>query len=249
MDFWVLLTEYLFSPLLQSLFVYYNELQAEISININHYYYSNENFHNLFNLLKFIAYKTHGYFLDYKIEPIEENWINSVTFYLNDDKYAILNECYDTIYFDTNEKLVMDTIKNKLEKFDRLQLKDLNSIKYLYYTKLRNKYFCKLDPIKFSTIDLESKFVSNPFMEILYKDLNNDEITEIELDKSYFIQNNDILSMVFLKRYFDYKPMPQNFIFNQNYELLVTNFNFEDIIIKNNQYVHLEDNNYTIENV
>ena len=187
------------------LFVYYNELQTEISLKINHYYYSNEYFHNLFNLLKFIAYKTHGYFLDYKIEPIEENWINTVTYYLNDDKIAILNECYDEIYFDTNEKLVIDTIKNKLVKFDRLQLKDLNSIKYFYCAKFQNKYFCKLDPVKFSTTDPNNPFVSNPFIEVLYKNLDNDETIEIELDKSYFVNNNDILSMVFLKRYFDYR--------------------------------------------
>ena len=92
------------------------------------------------------------------------------------------------------------------------------------------------------------KFVSDPFMEIIYVNLDNGQSTEIELDKSYFVNDNDILSTVFLKRYFDYRSNEKNFIFSQNYQLQIINFNFEDILINKNQYINLGDNTYTIEN-
>ena len=105
-----------------------------------------------------------------------------------------------------------------------------------------------MDPVDFAIIDLNDKFVSNPFIEIIYVNLDNNQSTEIELDKSYFVNDNDILSTVFLKRYFDYRSNGKKFIFSQNYQLHITNFNFEDILINKNQYVNLGDNKYTIEN-
>ena len=139
-------------------------------------------------------------------------------------------------------------MKLKKVKFERLRTVELDNVKYFYYAKYKNKYFCKMDPVDFAIIDLNDKFVSNPFIEIIYVNLDNNQSTEIELDKSYFVNDNDILSTVFLKRYFDYRSNGKKFIFSQNYQLHITNFNFEDILINKNQYVNLGDNKYTIEN-
>ena len=229
------------------LFVFYNNTKTNISMKLNHYYYSNETFHNTFNLVRYLVYKVNGYFLEYKGEPIEENWINTAMYYLNNNE-IILKEDYDNVYFHKNEDLLLKTMKLKKVKFERLRTVELDNIKYFYYAKYKNKYFCKMDPTEFAIIDFNEKFVSNPFIEILYVNLDNSQSTEIELVNSYFVNNNDILSTVFLKRYFDYTHTDKNFIFSQNYQLQVTNFNFEDIVINKNQYVNLGDNKYTIEN-
>jgi|TARA_Y100000992_G_scaffold300767_1_gene270109 hypothetical protein len=229
------------------LFVFYNNIKTNISMKLNHYYYSNETFHNTFNLLRYLVYKVDGYFLEYSVEPIEENWINTTMYYL-DNNEIVLKEDYDSVYFHKNEDLLLKTMKLKKVKFERLRTVELDNIKYFYYAKYKDKYLCKMNPVDFAISDLNDKFVSNPFIEILYVNLDNDQYTEIELDKSYFVNDNDILSTVFLKRYFDYKSNGKNFIFSQNYQLHITNFNFEDIIINKNQYVNLGDNKYTIEN-
>lgn len=229
------------------LFVFYNDTKTNISMKLNHYYYSNETFHNNFNLFRYLVYKVHGYFLEYNVEPIEENWINTTMYYLDNNK-IVLKEDYDNVYFHKNEDLLLKTMKLKKVKFERLRTVELDNVKYFYYAKYKDKYFCKINPVDFAISDLNDKFVSNPFIEILYVNLDNDQSTEVELDKSYFVNDNDILSTVFLKRYFDYRCNEKNFIFSQNYQLQIINFNFEDILINKNQYVNLGDNTYTIEN-
>lgn len=238
------------SPLINTgikLFTFYNNTKTNISMRLNHYYYSNEIFHNNFNIFKYLIYKIDAYILDYNIEPIEENWINTSMFYLDENKKIILKEDYDSIYFNKDQDSIIKTMKLKLVKFDRLQIKELDSIKCLYFAKYKSKYFCKIDPVEFAITDLKEKFVSNPFIEIIYVNLDNNQEIEVELDKSYFIKGNNILSTVFLKRYFNYRSTPKNFVFSQNYLLKVTNFNFEEIEIYKNQYINLGDNKYTIE--
>lgn len=231
------------------LFSIYNNIQTNISIKFNHYYYSNEIFHNSFNIFKHLIYKIDAYMLDYNIEPIEENWINTSMFYVDENNKLILKEDYDNIYFSKDQELILKTMKLKLEKFNKLQIKELDSIKYFYFAKYKNKYFCKIDPAKFAITNLNEKFVSDPFIEIIYVNLDNNQEIEIELDKAYFVKNNDILSTVFLKRYFNYRSKSKDFVFSQNYILKVTNFNFEEFEIYKNQYINLDDNKYTIENV
>ena len=71
------------------LFVFYNNTKTSISMKLNHYYYSNETFHNTFNLLRYLVYKVDGYFLEYNVEPIEENWINTTMYYLDNNEIEI----------------------------------------------------------------------------------------------------------------------------------------------------------------
>ena len=229
------------------LFVFYNNIKTNISMKLNRYYYSNETFHNTFNLFRYLVYKVDGYFLEYIVEPIEENWINTIMYYL-DNNEIVLKEDYDSVYFHKNEDLLLKTMNLKKVKFERLRTVELDKVKYFYYAKYKNKYFCKMDPTDFASIDFNEKFVSNPFIEIIYVNLDNSQEIEIELDKSYFVNKNDILSTVFLKRYFDYRSNGKKFIFSKNYQLHITNFNFEEILINKNQYVNLGDNKYTIEN-
>ena len=242
---------YYASPVINTgikLFVFYNNTKTSISMKLDHYYYSNETFHNTFNLLRYLVYKVDGYFLEYNVEPMEENWINTTMYYLDDNNKIVLKEDYDNVYFHKNEDLLLKTMKLKKVKFERLRTVELDDVKYFYYAKYKNKYFCKMDPTDFAIIDFNEKFVSDPFMEIIYVNLDNGHSTEIELDKSYFVNDNDILSTVFLKRYFNYNSNGKNFIFSKNYQLHVTNFNFEEILINKNQYVKLGDNRYSIEN-
>ncbi len=231
------------------LFSIYTNVQTNISMKFNHYYYSNEIFHKNFNIFKHLIYKIDSYILDYNIEPIEENWINTSMFYLDENKKITLKEDYDNIYFNKDQELIIKTMRLKLVKFERLQIKELDNIKCMYFAKYKNKYFCKIDPVEFAITDLKEKFVSNPFIEIIYVNLDDDQEIEVELDKSYFVKGNNILSTVFLKRYFNYRSTPKDFVFSQNYLLKVTNFNFEEIEIHKNQYINLDDNKYTIENL
>ena len=99
------------------LFVFYNNTKTNISMKLNRYYYSNETFHNTFNLLRYLVYKVDGYFLEYNVEPIEENWINTTMYYL-DNNEIVLKEDYDSLYFHKNEDLLLNTMKLKKVKFE-----------------------------------------------------------------------------------------------------------------------------------
>ena len=65
-------------------------------------------------MLRYIVYKVDGYFLEYNVEPIEENWINTTMYYLDNNNEIVLKEDYDNVYFDKNEDVLLKTMKLKL---------------------------------------------------------------------------------------------------------------------------------------
>ena len=186
---------------------------------------------------------------NYKIQPVDESWFNYILYYKDGNKTFPLREKYLTIPFFSERKDFENFIHVNLNVYKTWQQIDLKNVQSLFLLKCREKYICKLNPKEFSNSNINVKPVSNPFLEIIYKNLDDNSSHEVDIPKSYFYDNNDILSCTFLKRYFEYKVNARDFHFSHNYVLIVTNFNMEEETITNSQYVHLGNNEYSIENV
>ena len=228
-------------------FFFYKNIETDVTIKLKNMYHTNEVFHNIFNFVNFFPRLIDSELFDYNTEPIEESWINSILYYEDSKKEIVLKENYDILPFYNNWKDFENMIKVKFNIFKKWDIMNIEKVKSLYLLKCKDKYICKIDPKMFAETNIGVKPVSNPFIEIIYKNLDDGISHEIDIPKSYFYDNNDILSCVFLKRYFSYRSNPKNFHFSENYIIILTNFNMEEEYLYNDQYIHIGKNKYTIE--
>lgn len=231
------------------LFIGYKQYETNALIEYNHLYRANEFIHYTSNYVNYFFRIVNAEIYDYKIQPADESWFNYILYYKDGNKTFPLREKYQTVPFFYKRVDFENFIHVNLHAYKTWQQIDLNNVRSLFLLKCREKYICKLHPKEFSNSNIDVKPVSNPFLEIIYKNLDDDSSHDVDIPKSYFYDNNDILSCTFLKRYFEYKVNAPDFHFSHNYVLIVTNFNMEEETITNSQYVHLGNNEYSIENV
>lgn len=231
------------------LFIGYKQYETNALIEYNHLYHANEFIHYTSNYVNYFFRIVSAEMYDYKIQPAHESWFDYILYYKDGNKTYPLREKYQIVPFFNKHTDFENFINVNLNVYNTWQQIELNNVRSLYLLKCRDKYICKLNPKEFSKSDIYIKPVSNPFLEIIYKNLDDNSNHEVDIPKSYFYDNNDILSCTFLKRYFEYKVNTKNFYFSHNYEIILTNFNMEEEIMTNSQYVHLGNNHYSIENV
>ena len=82
------------------------------------------------------------------------------------------------------------------------------------------------------------------FLTIEYRHPSMTEALVIELDRSWFVSGNQLLSRVFVRRYLDYQSTP--FCFDKNYTILLIDDNMNFLTMNSNQYVLLQENSYKI---
>ena len=228
-------------------FIYYKQIETDVTVELKKLYRTNYAFHSICNFIHFFPHLIDAELFEYKTQPMQESWIDTILYYQGSNKEIVLKEDYDTFPFQNNLNDLQNIIQVKLSIFEKWDIINIDNVKSLHLLKCRDKYICKIDPKIFAKTNLDIKPVSNPFLEIIYKNLDDNTSQEVDIPKSYFYDNNDILSCVFLKRYFDYRSTPQNFHFSKNYVIVLTNFNMEEECLYNNQYIHLGNNKYSIQ--
>ena len=81
----------------------------------------------------------------------------------------------------------------------------------------------------------------------LFENKDIEETVDISIPKSHFIENNEILSLSYLKRYFSYEEI--TFPFSTNYALTVCDSNLNSVTINTKQYILLLKDGYTVEDI
>jgi len=201
--------------------------------------------------------KTYAFLENRRMEPFYENWISNSSLVVYDlynrrntrddlqDQY-ILEETYEktktnSLYFDSN------SISKTMRENPYL-------IESLVISKYEDKYNCfvinKLTPC-YHEINREP--CKNPFLIIEYHHKNMKDSIPIHLDKGYFIVGNQLLSKSFVLRYLEYNIgslFPQSyeepFFYDFDYEIHIIDHNVHSFILKSDEYIVLEKNNYFV---
>lgn len=235
---------------LQSI-ILYNKGYTIIKDYVTYIYMNNETINSNADYLYNSYLYIYGELNNIKIEYSGSNWLYTGIMYpIEYDTNYKLVEKYQYIHYNKNQEMSNMIIHNILKPYSCENAENISNlkIKNLYLLKYNNNYLCSHNMHRlFNIWNGDVTNASNPFFEIEYKD----EIHSIMIDipKSYFVVGNELLSSIFLKRWFEYTILPEDFIYTNNYTVHITDDDFNDIELKNNQYIIIENNGYRIEKI
>lgn len=238
-----------FVDTLFQIFLYYNKAKVELSYIFNHYYSNYYYFKLICDYTSYSTLKINSFIYDYPIEPIQKNWINKIILF--DCKNTHCNtvnliEHYD--YIDSEEN-VSEHILEKLNNVsDFTTISNLEQVQFLYMIKYDKYYIYKMTTTFLLNENiLTIKSVPNCFLVIEYKNEDTQDTCEIDLPRNVFIENNEILSNTFLKRWIDYNNIACSY--SNNYLVTITDENFNIFRMKKNNYILLLSSGYTVEEI
>lgn len=229
----------------------YNKGYTFVKEYLNDIYKYDENIHITVDFFYNLYLSIYGNLNNVKVEHFGNYWFYLSTMYLDKTENTHkLVESYQHIYYNKNENISNMVIHNILKPYSSENSEDMSNIeiKNFYMLKYNNLYLCTHNKRRlFDSWNSDMKSTSNPFFEVEYND-NNYQIS-IDIPKSYFIVGNELLSSIFLKRWFDYTVMPDDFIFTNNYTIKITDDDFNEFELKNNEYILLNQNGYSIQKI
>lgn len=244
---------------LQSILLY-NKGFTFVTECLNTIYKNNEDIHITVDFFYNLYLSVYGNLNNVKVEPFGNYWFLLSTMYLDrrENIYKLdrseniykLVENYQHIHFNKNEDISNMVIHNMLKPYSKENSEDTSNIdiKNFYMLKYNNLYLCTHNKRRlFDIWNSEMNSISNPFFEVEYHD-NYCHVT-IDIPKSYFIVGNEILSSIFLKRWFDYTIMSDEFVFTNNYTIKITDDNLDEFELTNNEYILLNQNGYSIQKI
>lgn len=239
------------------IFLYYTKVNTNISELYAFYYDNNVFFRHSVNYMQ-IGYNTIiSNMYSYKIEPVDANWLNIVMIfcYNNDSRPKIVPkmiENYDMVYNHENKEITDMVIHRKMLYFNHPDntTASLSNPMIMYLMKYHDKYLCKHNCHGIhQQWCSEMNIVSNPFFEIEYIDESNNITYSIDLPRGFFVENNELLSIAFLKRWFEYTYTDDLFVFNDDYVVNITDDSFETISLTKNEYILLGSAGYSIQKI
>jgi hypothetical protein len=187
----------------------------------------------------------------YKIEPYSPNWICTSGLIDAKDKFFVddhfrFNDVYDII---KDEDISIVDIFNDKAQTANLLLENCIDIKSVLLTlKYNSMYLYRLvNPTRtdynFSIPPIQSKV---KFISIEYTNPNMKSTCFIDLKKNEYLVGNEILSNLFIKRYFGYRPIDVDF--NKPYTLNIIDGDLNTIQLQAKQYILLREDTYEIIN-
>jgi hypothetical protein len=185
-----------------------------------------------------IETKMHKLFATHRFEPEYSPWINST--WLNGDNDTV-EEYFD---FSKDENACQEYMNSYFETAIVLAMQNQNPNDAILIMRYENKTRCNIIEQKESRDVYEYSASNVKFIAIEYKHKLMKEAIPIELDRSWFLSGNQLLSDVFVRRYLDYQPTP--FYYDETYTITLIDNNMNIITIDNTQYVMLEKDNYRI---
>ena len=229
----------------------YNKGFTFVTEYLNNIYKNNEDIHITVDFFYNFYLSIYGNLNNVKVEPFGNYWFLISTMYLDkSEKTYKLVESYKDIHFNKNEDISNMVIHNTLKPYSNENSEDMSNIdiKSFYMLKYNNLYLCTHNKRRlFDSWNGFMETTNNPFFEVVYHD--NYCNVNIDIPKSYFIVGNEILSSIFLKRWFDYTIMSDEFVFTNNYTIKITDDNFDEFELTNNEYILLNQNGYSIQKI
>lgn len=85
-----------------------------------------------------------------------------------------------------------------------------------------------------------------PFLAIQYSNPKQSDKLSINLEKKYYTIHNDVLDSVFIKTYLSKTYNKNNYVFDNNYEIIIIDNNAIFHTLKYNQYIHFEQKKWSV---
>ncbi len=167
--------------------------------------------------------------------------------FINDSSFD--QNTYDSVFLESVHEFKLNKNINKT----------LFMAKYIFNDKLQTQ--CKI--MKRSYIDEEDKYNFNDqicylnsmekhayysyknkigFLSIEYSHPKLEYQLGINLDSSYYVQNNDILDSIFIANYLRKNYRDDSFILDDNYKINIIDQNANIFQLQNNEYIHFKNN-------
>lgn len=238
-------------------FLYYTKLQLSFYQSYAFYYDNNDFFRHSINYMQTGYNMMISNMYNYKIEEVDAHWMNVTMVFRCNNDYARkivpkMIENYDIVHNHENKEITDMVFQQKLMYFnhpDDANITICNPM-IMYLIKYHDTYLCKHNCHGiYEQWCSDMKPVNDPFFEIEYVDESNNITQSIDLPRSFFIENNEILSYAFLRRWFDYIYTDNSFVFNDEYVINMTDDSFETVTITRNEYVLLESTGYSIQKI
>ena len=247
--------KYDFNEVLLDSITLYSKINQNIQTNYKKIYDENKTFQIVMDHVFYIMKCFNAFLNNQRIEPFVNEWINvSVINKAIYDDFQLI-ESYE--YINDNEEIIVDypdsnnhepkwkisfinwynTVNNIL-KNDALVLNGSITMKYencyihreCNENKILNEISFEPSNISFISVELHHPKLKNPLI--------------IDIEKGYYIINNELLSFTFIKRYLEYHENMQNF--DEYYTVKVMTNNIEEFEIKSDEYVVLKKDSYEI---
>jgi len=185
-----------------------------------------------------IETKMHKLFANHRFEPDYSPWINST--WLNDDKDTV-EEYFD---FSKDENVCQEYMNNYFEMAIMLAIQNQEPNNAILIMRYENKTRCNIIEPRDQHDVFDYSASNAKFIAIEYKHPAMKEAIPIELDRSWFLSGNQLLSDIFVRRYLDYQSAP--FYYDETYTITLIDNDMNIITLDNTQYVALEKDTYRI---
>jgi hypothetical protein len=200
------------------------------------------------------------YFYSYltytKIEPLQSNWISTSVLSRRDknrfvgDEYTLL-ESYEFMknpHQLLDNKQICEINYNEIcELVDSIVLNSSSYVEGMVKMKLGNNYFYRVFNTEHGTMNefrLELLPIKPQFLSIEYTHPIMKKTISIELDKSVYFVNNQILSPTFIKLYLEYQS--DLYHFDMDYVLRIIDSDINSFELRSNKHILLSENGYKV---
>lgn len=181
----------------------------------------------------------HKLFATHKFEPEYSPWIN-VT-WLNEDNDTI-EEYFD---FSKDENICQEYMNSYFETTMSLATQKPNANSGVVIMRHEKKTRCNIISQSESNNIFDYSSTSNvKFIAIEYKHPMMKDSIPIELDRSWFLCGNELLSDAFVRRWLDYQSTPV--YYDETYTITLIDNNMNILKLDNTQWVVLEKDTYRI---
>lgn len=236
--------------------VYYGKILTIISNNYKKLYQRNVVVKSIIDNSVYCFNYSYSILIRKKIEPMSSYWISTSVLSKRDknryvgDEYTLF-ESYDFI---KNPEEIIDGITNCETSFneicdtvDSVVLNSQNYIEGLVKMKIGENYVFRIfdniaghfNEFKLPIVPSKAKFLS---IEYTHPIMKNGIV--INLDRSVYIVNNQILSPTFIKLYLEHQS--ELYHFDMDYEIKIIDNDINNFILKYNKSILLTDIGYII---
>lgn len=199
---------------------------------------------------------SYSYFTCTKIEPFQSNWISTSVLSRRDrnrfvgDEYTLL-ESYEFMKNPNqllDNKQVCEINYNEIcEVVDSIVLNSTSYVEGMVKMKIGNDYFYRVFNTEHGTMN-EFKMELVPtkirFLNVEYTHPIMKKSITIELNKSLYFVNNQILSPTFIKSYLEYQF--DFYHFDMDYVLRIIDSDIKSFELRSNKHILLTEDGYKV---
>lgn len=198
-------------------------------------------------------------FYNAEIEPLRTNWI-CTSMLLKRDPYRYVGDAYSfiesyefmnlsSINHETMEPFFIENYKESVDCGNSFVTNHKYIKEILVTMKVADKY---ISTMRFgdtpSSLTSEFRLPTQPlkynFLSAEYKHPLMKKSVVLKLLPEIYYENNEILSMGFVKRALEHQM--ENYVFDDTYSLMILDSDVHSFVLKSNQYVVLEAYTYKI---